>query len=52
MGEALCVIVVEGAWKAMHLVPHELDTQAVMVPAYLAAAVAWHWDYDLENMEL
>ena len=51
MGEVLFVIVVEGAWRMVHLALHELGKQVATVPAYLAVE-AWHWNYDLENMEL
>ena len=52
MDEAPCATGVEGA-RTTHLAQHELGTWPVMVPAYFAAAVAWHWCYcDLENKEL
>ena len=36
MGEVLSVTVVEGAWRMMRFVPHELGKQVETVPAYLA----------------
>lgn len=51
VGEVRSVTVVEGAWRMMRFVLHELGKQVETVPAYLAVG-AWHWDYDLENTEL